>query len=343
MNRIGVSMPISIDKVVHWRTHAKLAVQPQSKWGGLKIGLFKENSHDVISIPECQVQHPNINYAIEIIKSAAVEAGVKGYVAPNEKSLQSRGDLRYVQVTVERLTGKLQLTLVVNAFQYKECPAAIYRLVKQLKSPKWSHLWHSIHLNFHTTNNNVIFNFNAKGWINITGHKYLKERIGDYVFFMSPQAFRQANLDAFEQLIIPYIQKYVRENSSIVELYSGIGIVGLNMLRSNPQSVTCIDNNQFLPEAFKLSNRFNFPEESPALTNTAATRKVSFHSLTAEDAIDQGHCDGKTLMIADPPRKGLDKNVLRYLIDIHPNKYSHDLERLIYIGCGFDAVQRDTT
>lgn len=51
------------DWFLHWRTHVKLAVQPLSKWGGLKIGLFRSGTHEVEPIPSCQVHHPRINEA----------------------------------------------------------------------------------------------------------------------------------------------------------------------------------------------------------------------------------------------------------------------------------------
>ncbi len=62
-----------LDRVV-WRTQVKLAVQPMSKWGGLKFGLlFKAGSHEVEAIPLCRVHHPAINMAVEELKKNALD------------------------------------------------------------------------------------------------------------------------------------------------------------------------------------------------------------------------------------------------------------------------------
>ena len=43
----NIPMEVHLGDHQGWRTHVKLAVQPMSRWGGLKIGLYKEGSHEV--------------------------------------------------------------------------------------------------------------------------------------------------------------------------------------------------------------------------------------------------------------------------------------------------------
>ena len=62
----NVRFPTHLGNVTQWRTHVKLAVRPLSRWGGLKIGLFKAGSHEVEAIPDCRVHHPRINEAVEV-------------------------------------------------------------------------------------------------------------------------------------------------------------------------------------------------------------------------------------------------------------------------------------
>ena len=59
----NLRFPTHLGNITQWRTHVKLAVRPLSRWGGLKIGLFKASSHEVEAIPECRVHHPRINEA----------------------------------------------------------------------------------------------------------------------------------------------------------------------------------------------------------------------------------------------------------------------------------------
>ena len=121
-------------------------MQPLSRWGGLKIGLYKSNSHEVEPISACRVHHPRINEALEEFKAAATDVGVKAYQAPlntdGGKNIGSSGELRYLQMSLERSTGKVQLVLVWNALMYKEAEQTLPRLVKRLKGRP--ELWHSI-------------------------------------------------------------------------------------------------------------------------------------------------------------------------------------------------------
>ncbi len=45
------------------------------------------------------------------------------------------------------------------------------------------------------------------------------------------------------------------------------------------------------------------------------------------------------MLIADPPRKGLDAGVLNMLLG---TQRAPSLKRLIYVSCGFDSLERDT-
>ncbi|CAN0466192.1 unnamed protein product, partial [Discosporangium mesarthrocarpum] len=58
-----------------WRTVAKLAVRPMSKWGGLELGLYRVGSHEVVGLPECRVHHPAVNRAVGTIQKAASKVG----------------------------------------------------------------------------------------------------------------------------------------------------------------------------------------------------------------------------------------------------------------------------
>ena len=60
--------------------------------------------------------------------------------------------------------------------------------------------------------------------------------------------------------------------------------------------------------------------------------------MTVADAEDAVHddCAGADLLIVDPPRKGLCEGVREALV-----KGELDVKRLVYVSCGFDALERD--
>jgi hypothetical protein len=128
----NLNFPTTLSDHIGWRTHVKLAVRPLSRWGGIKIGLFKAGSHDVLPIPDCKVHHPRINEAVEFLKAAAMEVGVKGYQEASNGNA-AEGELRYIQMSIERETQKIQVVLVWNVFTFKEAEQTLPRLVKRLK------------------------------------------------------------------------------------------------------------------------------------------------------------------------------------------------------------------
>jgi 16S rRNA G966 N2-methylase RsmD len=120
----------------------------------------------------------------------------------------------------------------------------------------------------------------------------------------------QANLDAFEAGIIPLIAKSIPEGAVVAELYSGIGLVGLNVA-SKAREVFCSDSNEYVDGVFdKCAD--SLPKEDQ--------EKVFYECFDAEEAVLQGQCDEADVLIVDPPRKGLDEGVLQLLLDTHPEK-----------------------
>ena len=337
-----VDMKIHLGNHLGWRTHIKLAVQPLSRWGGLKFGLYREGTHEVEPIPECRVHHPRLNEAAEELRRAATDVGVKGYQPAATASASGsgsgsgsggsapEGELRYVQMSLESESNKVQLVLVWNVETYKDAEQTLPRLVKRLKGNPG--LWHSVTVNFQTSESNAIFNYKEGAWKLLWGPPVLREKIGESFFFFRPQIFRQANLELFGGGIVPLVAKNVPAGSLVSELYSGIGVLGLNAAHK-AERVLCSDSNEYVDEVFDRCAD-SLPE--------AHREKVFYEVLPAEEAVAEGQCEDATVLIVDPPRKGLDPGVLQLLQGTHETASADELQRLIYVSCGFDALERDT-
>jgi len=228
----------------HWRTQAKLAVAPKSSWGrdGCIFGLYEKGTHRVMAIPYCKVHHPSINTAVQILSQATAKAGTVAY---NEDT--GEGDLRYVQLQVERMTQRVALTLVWNAPTIKECQPRLARLTKELKRLE-PNLWHSIWCNCNNNMGNVIFARGDDRWHRLHGPEFIREPIpgtDEGKLYFSPKAFRQGNMDGFDT-IAQYVAQHVPFGSKVCELYAGIGILGLTSL-----SFQATDNQKVLDDSVK--------------------------------------------------------------------------------------------
>jgi len=227
-----VRIPSSITK---WRSQAKLAVAPTSTWSrssGAKIGLYARNSHKVLSIPDCKVHHPSINRAVEIIVAAVKKVRTPLY-------LEDIGDglLRYIQLQVEISTGKVCLTLVMNAEKLKQCQPHLSFLVKELKRmDEKREVWHSIWCHCNDSRGNAIFARDIKRWHPIEGPPFLCEKIPgsdpnvkEGLLYFSPMVFRQGNFEGFAE-IAREVREAIPTGSKVCEMYAGVGLLGLSSL-----------------------------------------------------------------------------------------------------------------
>lgn len=69
--------------------------------------------------------------------------------------------------------------------------------------------------------------------------------------------------------------------------------------------------------------------------------RVDFMVGTALEALEAGAAVGADTLIVDPPRKGLEPEVLAYLTAGKRDKLAGDVRRIVYVSCGFDALKRD--
>jgi hypothetical protein len=188
---IGLKFPVSASPAGAFRTRAKLSVQSLTRWGGVRIGLYRKGTHDVEDLSGIADHHPSINAAIDLVKKACVSVGVSGYQAKTN-AYPSSGLLRYMQLTVERSTGKVQLVLVWNEADAKSSGELLPRFVRELL--KSSTLWQGIFVNFNDKETNTIFNFDHNAWKRYYGPPATREVVGNATVFFPPEAFRQVTI-----------------------------------------------------------------------------------------------------------------------------------------------------
>mmetsp|Transcript_37161 Transcript_37161/g.77825 ORF Transcript_37161/g.77825 Transcript_37161/m.77825 type:complete len:638 (+) Transcript_37161:130-2043(+) len=220
--------------VTQWRTQAKLAVSAASTWSraaGCKIGLYKRHSHEVLSIPDCQVHHPSINKAVDVLTKATQTVRTPAYQEDTGEGL-----LRYVQCQVELSTGKVCLSLVMNAERFKDCQPHLSYLVKELKRNGNAKLWHSIWCHCNDSKGNAIFARDVSRWHPVDGPPYVRESIPgsdpdkrEGLLYFSPYVFRQGNLEGFGE-ISKQVREAIPRGSKVCELYAGVGLLGLSAL-----------------------------------------------------------------------------------------------------------------
>lgn len=391
----GFYQVVAPSEVTGWRTQAKLAVSPKSSaWAkdGCSFGLYRKGTHSVLSIPNCAVHHPSINRAVHALVEATSKVRTSAFQEENRD-----GGLRYVQFQVERTTGKICLTLIWNASTLKETQPYLSRLMKELGRQEPG-LWHSMWCHCNDGIGNNIFSRNSKRWHRLSGPEFVREPmpVGDQGWlYFTPLTFRQGNIGGFDVLAND-VARVVPGGSKVCELYAGVGVLGLTALAHHSAEgmepltwVRCSDENPNNPRCFSRtvdslplevtgrSGRWQKREEEQAVMTLGelaaqmesgsappkqqerSGEKASYVVASAAKALRLGQALGAQVLIVDPPRKGLEDEVIEELckpfdpdqpylesttlLTVADEKvnWTNDVQTLIYVSCGFDALARD--
>jgi tRNA/tmRNA/rRNA uracil-C5-methylase (TrmA/RlmC/RlmD family) len=156
-----------------YRHRARLAVRGRPR--SPKIGIFQEGSHRIVDIPRCIVHHPLVNEVAAAVKAAVRRTGVSIYGDGSH-----RGCLRYLQIVVERPTGRAQVVLVAN----DETPDALAPTAEALVADLGPKL-HSLWWNGNPARANVILGSHWHRW---SGPEAVCETIGGARVFYPPGA-----------------------------------------------------------------------------------------------------------------------------------------------------------
>jgi tRNA/tmRNA/rRNA uracil-C5-methylase (TrmA/RlmC/RlmD family) len=289
-----------------FRHRARLAIR--GRLGSPKLGLFELGTHHVVHIPNCVVHHPLINRVASVVRRALVDANIPCY------SDQAHAGLaRYLQVVVERRSQSAQVVLVGNSAVPTPF-SAFFELVRERLGSELHSLW----WNGNTEVGNAILGADFRA---ICGPAAVVEHFGSHAIHYPPGAFGQNNLEIAER-IVEHVQREVPEGARVAEVYAGVGAMGLSLvdrareLRLNEVSPASLLGLDLGMGELSAENRSKI-SVTPGPAGSAARM-----------------AEGMDVVIADPPRKGLDPELTRALASQPP-------ARFIYVSCGLDSFLND--
>jgi len=302
----GGEVPVVMGAPTGFRHRARLMVRSRS--ASPKIGLFAPGSHRIVDIPECPIHHPLINRVASAVKREMRSLGVSPYA-----DRPHVGDLRSLQVVVERASGRAQVVLVGNA----ESPAALEELAARLGETLADAL-HSLWWNGNPERTNTILGPLWKRW---SGPDAVCERIGGVDVCFPPGAFGQSNLGVADAMV-RRVAEWVPDGARVAELYAGCGAIGLGLLGRSREILF----NEIAPDSLRglamgLAARPE-PERKRARIEGGPAAHCAPHLAEAD------------VVIVDPPRRGLDPEVCAALAARPPGRF-------IYASCGLDSFARD--
>lgn len=305
----GLPSPVAVvdGALTGFRLRSRLAIRGRP--GSPKIGMFELGSHRLVHIPNCVVHHPLINRVASVVRRALADAGISTY-----SETRHAGLARYLQVVVERRSQTAQVVLVANT-PTPEPLAACLDLIRDRLGADLHSLW----FNPQCERTNTILGPDFHLW---HGPASVVENFGGADVHYPPGAFGQNNLDIAER-IVEYLREQVPQGADVAEFYAGVGAIGLSLL----SRVTRLRMNEISPASLQGL------ELSLAGLPAEARAKIEVVPGTAGDA--RGAAMGAQVIIADPPRKGLDRALVEQLVAQPP-------ERFLYVSCGWESFVEDT-
>jgi 23S rRNA (uracil1939-C5)-methyltransferase len=290
-----------------FRHRARLAIR--GRLGSPKLGLFQLGTHRVVHIPNCSVQHPLINHVAAVVRRALVDARVTSY-----SDTAHLGLARYLQVVVERSSQTAQVVIVANS----ATPGPLAACLDLIRERLGSQL-HSLWFNPNCERANTILGPGFELWC---GPASVVERFGEAAVHYPPGAFGQNNLE-IAQSIIDHVRREIPDGARIVEFYAGVGAIGLSVLALARE----LRMNEVSPHSL------HGLELGLAQLDSVNRGKVSVVPGPAGES--RLAAAGADVVIADPPRKGLDPQLTEYLSEQPP-------QRFLYVSCGLESFLNDT-
>lgn len=270
--------------------------------GKIAVGYYKPNSHVFVPCAECLLIGDFIKPIVHFVLNFCNAEGLSLY----DESMHN-GLLRHL--VVRKVNNHVTVTLVINGESVKN----IDKLANVL-SPETS-----LYININKASTNVIL---GKQYKLIKGDMNLPCDVLGVKAKLAPDAFMQIN-DGVRDLLYTRAIRLMGDGVA-VDLYSGIGIT-TNLLAKKCDKVYSIEIVESACENAKETARIN---------GNASKIEVICGDAAVEMPKLAKRINGEVSVLLDPPRKGVDANVLTALLTLNPSK-------IVYISCNHATMARD--
>lgn len=281
---------------------------------GLQGGFFARKSHDLIPAASCSLLPSAFSEILQTFCSLAKELGISAY---DEQTGQ--GIVRHVCMR-QTADGHVMVVPVINADRLPREKQLTERLTAA--HPQIV----SVVVNTNRERTNVVL---GDAYRCLYGEPYLEDTLCGKRFRISPGSFYQVNHDGAELLYRIAAQKAAfRGGEMLLDLYCGIGTIGLSMSESVKQLVGV----EIVPEAVACA-RENAARNGCTNARFFCGDASDTEKLLADAEAALGHLS-PDVVILDPPRKGSTPALLSYLA-------ARRVSKILYISCAPDTLARD--
>ncbi len=282
---------------------------------GLFGGFYAQKSHRVVGNFDCSLQPPVFGEILRFFCAFYTKKGVSAY---DEES--GKGLLRHLYLREGRGTGELMVCPVINGRQLPHALEFVGELLAAFPRVV------SVVVNENTERTNVVL---GKKYHTLYGNPYIEDVLCGKRFRIAPASFYQVNHDATELLYALAAEKAALSGGELLlDLYCGAGTIGLSMTERVGELIGI----EIVADAIRCANG------NKSLNGVKNAHFYCGDAANAEGLLAPVEAERGTLhpdvVILDPPRKGCDAALLRFLAD-------RAVPRIVYVSCGPDSLARD--
>ncbi|MCF8067404.1 MAG: 23S rRNA (uracil(1939)-C(5))-methyltransferase RlmD [Desulfobacterales bacterium] len=275
---------------------------------GFALGLHVPGTFfKVLDIDVCHLQKPQGN---DILRD------VREYMRKSDKPIyglrSNEGFWRFLMIRHSTAHDQWMVNIITS----ENCPAEVQPLAEMLKKK---------HPNIVSIVNNVTSRKSSVAVgefeVQLLGEPYLKDKIGAFEFNISANSFFQTNTPGAENLYRT-AKDYagLKGDETVVDLYCGTGTIAI-FLSDSVKEVT----------GFELVGSAIRDAENNCRLN--GIENCKFIPGDIKDSLFNVR-KKPDVMIIDPPRSGMHRDVVKQILDIAP-------ERIVYVSCNPATMARD--
>lgn len=295
-----------------WRYRNKVQMPVGEQDGEIRVGFYRERSHEIIDIKECLIQNQASDVVAETVRIWLNTWAIP--VAQGDREIIP-GSVRHLLIREGRTTGQIMVVLVATSTDIPH----LEELTQSLKEAVPGFTGLILNINDQVTNR-VLGAENHTVW----GKDHIIDTIGDVRYRISPHSFFQVNPEQTKVMYDKVLElAQFKGAERVLDLYCGAGSIALYIAKEAGQ-VTGVE---IVPEAIEDAN---FNKAMNGIEN------VRFILGKAEDEIGRLMKENEEvdMVIVDPPRKGCDESLLKAIGE-------SKIPRMIYVSCDPATLARD--
>jgi len=311
LRRIGqldtVVDPIwSAPAALGYRNRALIPLE-RSADGPLRAGYYRRGSHRIVNMSRCPVLDSRIDGLI-----AEIKADLEATDWPVDVNLSGGGGLRHLALRVGHHSGEVLITLVSSHDRLPGLEALAQR---------WHQRWPElvgVGLNLQPRASNVVLGPETRC---IRGRSWLHERFAGIELQIGADTFFQVNTPQAERLV-PLLKAFFQPapDRPLLDAYCGIGTFSLPLAAAGSPLLGLESHGTSVEQARANAERNGLANARFEQADVAAVLGDRLHGMSG--------------LLVDPPRKGLNPEVLDAILMTPP-------AQLAYISCNPATLARD--